>query len=289
MRKILSMCCLFLCSQLQSVVSAKPNLVTRVIGGARPAQLLLPKLSNASEKIPLVLFLHGYTSNSDETNAFFNLSQKKEELKFALVLADGTRNSNGDQFWNATPECCDFEGSGVDDSGYLASLIQEAKSIAPIDATKVFVMGHSNGGFMSYRMACDHPQLIRGIVSVSGAFFKTPSDCKISVSKFVNVLQIHGNLDHVVPYAGNELFPTTLSAVEFWSKQNRCRVSQAKSNALDLVIPNSAMPDRIDTDTLEWPQCVSSKRVGLWTIKGTEHLPYFNSDWLKRALEFVSF
>jgi polyhydroxybutyrate depolymerase len=85
---------------------------------------------------------------------------------------------NGARFWNATDACCDVDASGVDDSSYLAGLINEIGSHVAVDPRRVFVVGHSNGAFMSYRMACDHADTIAAIVSLAGAPPADPAACR---------------------------------------------------------------------------------------------------------------
>lgn len=251
---------------------------TYTIGGSRPALLLTPNRARAPKKVPLLIFLHGYTSNANQSDGFFGISRQRDALGFAIALPDGTKNSRGDRFWNATPECCDFEQSGVDDAAYIAGLIREASGIAPIDPGRVYLIGHSNGGFMSYRMACEYPELLRGIVVLSGAFFKNAELCKRPAA--LNILHIHGSLDDVVPIAGHDTFPATQSSLDYWTQRGGCGGPEHSAFDLD-VIPG------LDTDAVLWNQCEGSTQLGFWTMLGTGHLPYFNEGWLARALKFV--
>jgi polyhydroxybutyrate depolymerase len=250
------------------------------IGGARPATLLTPNKVSADKKIPLLVFLHGYTSNAVDSDSFFGISKQRDALQFAVALPNGTQNSRGYRFWNATPECCDFEQSAVDDAAYLAGLIREASTVAPIDPARVYLIGHSNGGFMSYRMACDYPGLLRGIISVAGAFYRTAALCRNPGN--LNILQIHGTADDTVPAAGGGGLPSTLSGLDFWVNHGACDAVQETPGALDLV----SAGDR-ETDALVWKNCKQGTRVGYWRINDGTHAPYFNSSWLREALEFV--
>jgi polyhydroxybutyrate depolymerase len=261
-------------SSLFLFISSSLFAKTYTIGGARPATLLTPSQVKADQKIPLLLFLHGYTSSGVQSDSFFGISRQRDTLNFAVALPDGTQNSRGYRFWNATPECCDFEQSGVDDAGYIAGLIREASSVAPIDPARVYLIGHSNGGFMSYRMACDYPGLVRGIISVAGAFYSNPALCKNPGD--LNVLQIHGTADDTVPVANGE------SGLSYWSNRGRCDAAVESQGALDLISSSGA-----ETDAVVWDNCANQTKVGYWRINGGTHAPYFNSSWLRAALEFV--
>ena len=75
----------------------------------------------------------------------------------------------------------------------------------PVDSRRVFVLGHSNGGYMSHRMACDHADLIAGIVSLAGAAYDDPPAGELPLprcrpSEPVAVLEVHGMADGTVRY-----------------------------------------------------------------------------------------
>ena len=80
-------------------------------------------------------------------------------MGFILCIPNGTQNFLGATFWNATDACCNFTLKGVDDSGFLRSVIETIISEYAVDLGSIHVLGHSNGGFMSHRMGCDQPHL----------------------------------------------------------------------------------------------------------------------------------
>ena len=82
-----------------------------MVGGARPAVLFLPDGADLTEPLPLVVLLHGYSSNAFEADLYFGFSELVDEGGFGLLLPDGTTDATGLQFWNATPECCDIYGA----------------------------------------------------------------------------------------------------------------------------------------------------------------------------------
>ena len=151
--------------------TAQVNDPVRTIGGDRPATLTLPSGYTAGTPIPLVIVLHGYTGNAGWTDRYFGISRRTNEDQIAVILPNGTRGPDDRSFWNATDYCCDFYQSGVDDVGYLNSLVEEAAEHMQADG--VYLVGLSNGGFMSHRMACESMPGLKAIASVAARPSKT--------------------------------------------------------------------------------------------------------------------
>ena len=194
-----------------------------------------------------------------------------EEHSARGAAPDGTTDTAGTPFWNATDACCNFFGSTVDDSGYLRSLIEAIQAEYNIDNRRIYSAGHSNGGFMSYRMACDHADLITGIVSVAGATFANPLDC--SPAEPMHILQIHGTADGVIAYTGGNVglgpYPGAVQSVETWAQYNGCDVTPiASSDTLDL---DSNLPGD-ETTIIEYAKnCSPNGSATLWTVNGGPH------------------
>jgi len=172
------------------------------LGGNRPAVYYLPSTWDPDVPMPVFVSLHGYTSSAQWFNDYFSLSTLATAEGAMVITPEGTTNPAGDQFWNATDHCCDFYGSGIDDVAYLSGLIEEAGTHFNIDPQRVYLVGHSNGGFMSYRMACDRSDLIAGVVSLAGSTWWDAADCGSPGS--VAVLQAHGTWDTSILFDGLE-------------------------------------------------------------------------------------
>lgn len=256
---------------------------TKTFGGDRPADLETPTTLTAGKQYPLIVLLHGFGANGFAQSAFFHM-QKLTALDAALWIApDGTTNSTGKQFWNADPACCDLEGQNPDDVGYLGRLVEDIEAEWPVDPDQVFFIGHSNGGFMSYRMACERADLIAGITSLAGNAASTPSSC--NPSRPVSVLHMHGTADATVPYTGGTTFGGggAVSSVEQWAAHDACGTTRTPTVTLDLdtVVAGS------ETHGETTAGCGSDVAVDLWTMEGSGHIPGFNDmipgvifDWL---------
>ncbi len=263
----------------EAATGAPVNDPVRTIGGARPATLMLPNDYEAGTRIPLVIVLHGYTSNARWTDGYFGMSQRIEPDQIAVILPNGTRNTRNLPFWNGTDYCCDLFGSGVDDVAYLNGLVEDASEHMAVDG--VYLIGLSNGGFMSYRMACESMPGLRAIAAVAGATFSDPARCE--GARPVSVLHIHGTADNTIRYEGGRRgdgggpgHPGAEETVHRWAARAGCDMEAAETMAaMDLV---ETLPAE-ETDVTRYDTgCERSLKVELWTIEGGGHVPGFDPD-----------
>ena len=193
----------------------------------------VPSSYDGETPAPLILLLHGYTLSGGQQDAYFNLSDLVDDYGFILVAPDGTEEASDSRsrFWNASGACCNFFDSDVDDVAYLTRLIDAVKADYAIDDTRIALFGHSNGGFMSYRMAHDRSNIISAIASLAGA------DQSGSPVNPVHVLQIHGTADTVIAYEGGNFrgggrHPGAREDVEAWAAHNGCAATGLETGTL---------------------------------------------------------
>ena len=234
------------------------------LGGARPARVTLPASYTAERDWPLVVLLHGYAANSTLQDIIFGLGLRIDELGFILVQPEGTVDSEGAQFWNATEECCNFDGSTVDDVGYLSGLIDEAHAQYPLST--VVLVGHSNGGFMAYRMACDVPQQLDGVVVLAGATYKDELDCL--GTQPVSVLHIHGTEDESIAFASSETHAGAEESAGRWATKAECTSPAAVLGTRDYL----SSVDGEETTPSQWAGCADTIDVQWWNVSGGDHI-----------------
>ena len=163
-------------------------------GGARSAVLVLPDPLPEGE-IPLIVSLHGFGGNSYFQSQYVPLYERVNRDGFALLLPDGVENAEGQRFWNPTDG---FGKADQDDVGALTALVQEAGG--EFDMGPVYFFGYSNGGFMSYWMACQGLPGLRAVASLAGTSYVDDTACEGAAP--VSVLHIHGTDDAVVRFEG---------------------------------------------------------------------------------------
>ena len=177
--------------------------------------LYIPNSYDGQEPFPLVLNLHGYTSNGGEQMIYSNLFEAADTANFLIVHPTGTLNTINEEFWNSGEI---FE---VDDIGFLSQLIDYLVLNYNIDSNRVYSTGFSNGGFMSYTLACELSDKIAAIASVTGSMTpETYSSC--SPNHPTPILQIHGLRDAVVPYNGLSYIESIPKVMQYWSEYNSC-------------------------------------------------------------------
>ena len=214
-----------------------PACATTTFGGAdRPVKLHVPPTYACATAAPLVIMLHGYGVTSVSEEAYLNLLAETDKRGFLYAAPDGTKDATTSEYWNATDACCDYYGSKVDDSAYLSGLITDIKAAFNVDAGRVYILGHSAGGFMAHRMACDHGDQIAGVVSLEGAMYQDAVKC-VGLDP-VSVLEIHGTSDAVIAYGGGFIgvnaFPSAPTTVADWAKIDGCGPADTSGAPLDL-------------------------------------------------------
>lgn len=258
--------------------------LTAPLGGDRPAKVSIPADYDPSRAWPIIILLHGYTASGTLQDYYFNFSAQRTDLGFIAVMPDGTIDQDGKRFWNASSACCDLYGTGIDDVGYLWGLIEEARERYNIDPSQIHIIGHSNGGFMAYRLACEHGDEIASIASLAGAALTEPARCT-NPGK-VSVLQIHGTNDETIAYEGGVgawTFPGAEATVARWAERNGCEAESTPGAPLDV---DGGIPGD-ETLTEAWSVCDAGTAVELWTIPNGSHLPNLSAGFIQNALGFL--
>jgi polyhydroxybutyrate depolymerase len=238
----------------------------------RPARLVAP--DEVTAPAPLIVFLHGYGSNATNHDAYLGVTDQARTRGTYVLLPEGTMSPRGRQFWDATDACCNFTGTAVDDVAYLGGLIQEAIEARPVDASRVYVFGHSNGGFMAYRLACDLADEVVAVAVLAGADQLDEGDCQ--PSEAVSVLHLHGTDDETIAYGGgpplapgSSAYPGAVDTVARWASRNGCDATPIDRTPLDL----DAGIDGAETTVRTYDGCPAGVDVQLDMIEGGAHVP----------------
>jgi polyhydroxybutyrate depolymerase len=254
----------------------------------RPYRFRTPPGHDPARPTPLVVLLHGYSVGGWLEKVYLGLGRVADEEGFLLAYPDGLADALGLRFWNATDACCNLYGSTVDDVAYLRDVIDDMAARFNVDPARIFLFGHSNGGFMAYRMACDLAPRIAGIVSLEAAPWRDPARCPAGAP--VSVLHIHGTWDPVVPYPGGwiplarEPFPSARATVAQWASLNGCEPTMRRRGRANL----EAVILGEETEITGYDGCAGGSDVELWTIHAGGHLPVFTHGAMTRAFRWLA-
>jgi polyhydroxybutyrate depolymerase len=222
MKKIHTLIALLFCFafSFQSEAQTTINDTLVIDGLSRNYILYQPAIYDGSIAVPLVINMHGYGSNSVQQMFYGDFKPLADVDNFIVVCPNGTLDGSGSRYWNAF-----VNGGATDDVSFISQLIDSLSVTYNIDQSKVFATGMSNGGFMSYKLACELTNKIAKIASVTGTM-NPGLTATCSPSSSIPVMEIHGTSDQTVPYNGipNVMEPIA-DVVDFWVNHNNCDLS----------------------------------------------------------------
>jgi polyhydroxybutyrate depolymerase len=172
----------------------------------RQYKVHVPPSYDPNVPTPLVFCIHGLGQDAllfCVTGAA--MPAQSDDKGFILVMPNGYQNS-----WNAGSCCGEASTQKLDDVALFRAIFKEVGEHVNIDLDRVYATGLSNGGYMSYRLACDAADMVTAIAPGAGAIginsigggTNTESDfTACEPSRPVSVLHIHGTDDPLIDYA----------------------------------------------------------------------------------------
>ena len=197
--------------------------------------IYVPEIYDGSTAVPLVLNFHGFGSSASQQMFYGDFRDIADTEGFILVHPEGT-TLIGNQFWNVG-----FPGlsSTIDDVGFTEALIDELATLYTIDLDRVYATGMSNGGFMSFLLACQLSEKIAAVASVTGSMTQdTFDDCNAQLP--TPVLQIHGTEDDVVSYNENNLSLPIPDVISYWVDHNNCETTPTTTTLPDVDVSDGS-------------------------------------------------
>ena len=215
---------------------------------------------------PLVLCLHGYTNNADFQMGYSGFNDIAEAENFIVIYPQGEPDDLGIDHWNAW-----LAQDDVNDVDFISTLIDEAILNHDADPTRVYSCGFSNGGIMSYTLACELNDRIAAVASVAGTMNpEVMASCVLENQ--TPVMHVHGDLDLVVPINGSLLGDITdfgeLISVEetmsFWNDGANCNDGQVSD------IENTSFIDLCTATKTVW-SCTGGIENWYYEVNGGGH------------------
>lgn len=179
-------------------------------GRTRTFLLYVPRSRNPSTPVPIVLSFHGFTNSGSNQASRSRGNEYAEQYGWAMAYPEGVGSS-----FNGGACCGTASLTRVNDVQFARDIVNTVANRTSVNRNAVFSIGFSNGGFLSYRLACEGSDFIRGVGPQAGrlAFGSDFSSCNPSTP--VPIVSITGTSDLTVPYNGNVLlrFPSFASDI----------------------------------------------------------------------------
>jgi polyhydroxybutyrate depolymerase len=229
-------------------------------GLVRTYLLHIPTGINSDQPIPLVFVFHGLGENADSIQQATGFSDIADKNNFIVVYPNGSGSSGG-LSWNAG-KCCGYAlDNDVSEANFVRQIISDLGTLAKIDPKRIYATGFSNGGLLSYRLACEMSDTLAAVAPVAGVLVYEP--CQ--PTQPVSVINFHGLSDTTVPYAGGGVipglgqpFPPVEQSISTWASLDGCAGSpQTDQNGFL-------------THTV-YGSCKGGSAVELYTVKGIGH------------------
>jgi len=249
-----------------------------IVGGDRPVTVNLP--DNLTKPAPLLILLHSASTSGAHQENYMQLGPIAKKSGLIYIAPDGTTNPEGKRFWNASKSCCNKYSQEVDDVAYIDSLINEIDKKTPVDRKRIYLIGHSNGAFMSFTYACKSNQ-VAAIVAIAGAMDSNP-ECTPTTP--VSLLNIHGTADKTIKVAGgvmnNNSYTSAATTMKTIASLNKCRKQTQAKKDFEPTIKGA------ETTIINYA-CDTHTHLQFWKIKDGSHSPKLPSDFAQLVISFL--
>lgn len=217
-------------------------------------------------RCPVLVALHGGGGSGDGAQFASGTGFAAEgAARGYVVLAPDALGAN----WNdGRPEIA----AGIDDVGFIRAMIADVGGRAGVDPARIFATGASNGGLMSYRLACEGGGAFRAVAPVI-ANMGADLIGRCRPVGAVSVFMIPGTADRLMPYEGGGVAAgfgnrgTTVSSdrtLDFWRAAMVCRGAPV-AERLDPVRDETAVA------VTRYETCRGGAVVQRWTVEGGGH------------------
>ena len=244
---------------LAYTLSDKTNGEIMSSGVRRKYLLYVPPSYDPATPTPLVITIHGFAQWPANQRDVSQWNPLADEYGFIVVYPSGT---GFPKRWG-THGITDPLNPPREDVTFISDLIDKLESEYNIDPTRIYANGLSNGGGMSYLLACQLSERIAAIGTVAGAHLYPLDACRPTYT--VPMIAFHGTADQIVPYNGGRSgpfdtpFPVIPDWVAQYAAQNGCATTP------------DALPAQGEVTGVRYGQCDENSEVLFYTIHGGGH------------------
>jgi predicted peptidase len=152
--------------------------------------LFIPEGYNTDQKWPLIMYLHGGSLRGND------IGKLKESGSGLVGVVEKEKSF---PFVVLSPQCPD--GEFWTDTEALIALLDEVLKKHSIDPSRVYLTGHSMGGFGTWYLAYKHPERFAAIAPISAPFVATGWSTTL---KEMPIWAFRGAKDDLVPIGGQQ-------------------------------------------------------------------------------------
>lgn len=238
----------------------------------RRTRFYIPKkLKRKKRSLILVLHKEEETPESMARLTRQGFNKQADQNGFIIGYPEGIN-----KFWNDGREdsISLSHHLNIDDVGFIDNVIKYGIDSFRVDPNRIFIAGMSNGGFMSFRLACELSDKIKGIAVVS-ASLALDQLVNCSTDSTVSLMMINGTQDPVMPYEGGEMIDrdmrqgsilATEETINFWLEERNCKGKHTKKD-----VSNTNLFDETRSEKFMYYHCEQGARVVLITVNGGGH------------------
>jgi polyhydroxybutyrate depolymerase len=252
----------------------KVNIDFQTGGFDRNFYVHIPTAYDGRRPMPLVIVIHGAFDTAKGIEKDSGFSQLADREGFAVMYPNGIGIAGLLQHWNAGHCCGKAAEDQIDDVGYLNAAIDAANDRLAIDPDRIYMVGFSNGGMLTYRFCAESGDRLAGAAVLAGAIGSRLGDdppmwTMPETAPPIPMLIMHGLQDKHVPFNGGSLKPadppryydSVDDAVAYWINQNGCRRGRDNFNVINPWV-------RLQ----QWEACSSRCPILLYTIGNWAHV-----------------
>ena len=168
----------------------------------------VPPQAGAKRPLPVMLVFHGGGSNAEVMRSYTRMDAAADRDGYVAVYPNGSSGFQGRFLtWNAGNCCGPAMALQIDDVGFALAVIDDLAIRIPIDTSRIYATGLSNGAMMAYRLAAEASHRIAAVAGVAGAM----SLQRFAPARPVPVLHIHSAQDHIARFDGGFGPPRTIA------------------------------------------------------------------------------
>ena len=252
----------------------KGSVNIRLNGFRRTYRVHVPSAYDPRKQFPLVVVVHGAFDTAAGIEKISGFSHLADREDFIALYPNGFGLFGFLQHWNAGHCCGKAAADQLDDVGFIARTIEDASRRLTVDRQRIYMVGFSNGGMMTYRFAAERGELLAAAAPLAASIAGRPSaeapEWRIpKPAAPVSIVCLHGLADDDVPYAGGlslhrggtRSYASVDNSIGFWVQNNGCDAAPVTRPLYQGSISLTS-----------WSHCRAGTEIALYRIKGWGHV-----------------